>query len=159
MFVLRNEPKKAARKAAPRLVAVTPENEDIVRLPSASPALRRSGRARNPAALPLYAAAFPVRFGGTAAASECPKHIADTQAMIDRVQDKVDRQEYRMDRDAAGLVRDLLDDARMFLAAARDNHENPRSAHDHARAFAKADAALGHARAAEVIQSRYSQAR
>ena len=159
MFVLRNDPKKPAPKPARRLVAVTPENEDVVRLPSASPALRRQGRVRSPAALPLYAAAFPVRFGGAAAASECPKHIADTQALIDRVQDKVDRQDYRMDRDAAGLVRDLLDDARMLLSAARDNHENPRSAHDHARAFAKIDTALGHARAAEVIQSRYSQAR
>lgn len=109
--------------------------------------------------LPPFAAAFAVRFGGTAAAVECPKHITDTQAVIDRVNSRMAGSEDAMSGEVAALVHALLDDARMFLAAARHNHEHPQSPYDHARAFAKADAALGHARAAEVLQARTAQQR
>jgi hypothetical protein len=112
---------------------------------------------RVPAIMPIFASAFAVRFGGIAAASECPKHFADTQALIDKVSTDMERTRAHMSKEEVALVRELLDDARMFLAAAQKNHKRPRWAFDHARAFAKADAALGHARAAEVIQARLRQ--
>lgn len=107
--------------------------------------------------MPLFAAAFAVRFGNAKAASECPTHLADVQALIDRVSAGVDEARERIPWDQAELVQALLDDARMFLDAARRNHEQPGGPYDHARAFAKADAALGHARAAQIIYSRSTQ--
>lgn len=56
--------------------------------------------------------------------------------------------------DSLELVHALLDDARMLLDAARRNHEQPIGLYDHARAYAKADAALGHARAAQIVYAR-----
>jgi hypothetical protein len=109
--------------------------------------------------LPLFAAAFAVRFGGAAAAIECPKHITDTQASIDRVSDGMECDEDRMPNDMVELIYALLDDARMLLAAARCNHEYPQGPYDHARAFAKADVALGYARAAKIMHSRCAQQR
>ena len=106
--------------------------------------------------LPLFAAAFPVRFGGPSAATECPRRIADTQRLIDNISGKMKRHEAQMGRDAVELIHALLDDARMLLAAARDNHERPQGRYDHSRAYAKADAAMGHAKAAEILHSRCS---
>ena len=165
MFVLRDDQEKIDDSAAPapRLFAVESEiQEDAAPSAPASgpaPATKQPGRLRNLAALPLFAAAFPVRFGGSGAAFECPRYIADTEALVNRVADQLERQSHRMDEQAAGLVRDLLDDAQMLLKLARENHENPRSAYDHARAYAKVEVAQGHARAAEIIQSRCSQGR
>jgi hypothetical protein len=116
----------------------------------------QAGRWHGAAILPPYASTFAVRFGGAKAAGECPKHIADTQALIDRISDRMARDEHRMQIEVAELVYALLDDARMLLEAARQNHEQPRNAFDHARAYAKTDAALGHARAAEILHSRCS---
>ena len=129
--------------------------------PAPQPVARETAPARTPAGaamqMPLFAAAFAVRFGGANAASECPKHLADAQALIDRVGSGVDRARDRLPWDAAELVHALLDDARMLLEAARRNHEQPAGPYDHARAFAKADAALGHARAAQIVYSRWTR--
>jgi hypothetical protein len=114
----------------------------------------RSHSSRNVPVLPIFASAFAVRFGGAAAALECPKHIADTKALIDRVSANMGRAAEHLPKEVAALANDLIDDARMLLAAARQNHETPQGPYDHARAFAKADAALGHARAAEALQTR-----
>lgn len=176
MFVLRSHQPDAEPKSNPkpkpklkgRLYAVTPETEVLARRRAAetvpecgSDVARTSATQANPprsiSMLPLFAAAFAVRFGGAAAASECPKHIADTQALIDRISADMEADEDRMPGDMAGLAYALLDDARMLLAAARCNHEAPHRPYDHARAFAKADAALGHARAAQILHSRYAQ--
>jgi hypothetical protein len=186
MSVLRSHQPDSEPKAKPRpkgrLYAVTPETEVIAlrragaakapgfrdRSPEAvsehgSDVSRTSATQANPprsmSMLPLFAAAFAVRFGGAAAASECPKHIADTQALIDRVNANMESDEDRMPRDMAGLAFALLDDARMLLGAARRNHGELQRPYDHARAFAKADAALGHARAAEILHSRYARQR
>ncbi len=104
--------------------------------------------------MPLFAAAFAVRFGGAQAAFACPKHFADVQALIDRVSTGLDRARDRLPFDSVELVYALLDDARMLLDAARRNHEQPIGRYDHARAYAKADAALGHARAAQIVYAR-----
>ena len=107
--------------------------------------------------MPLFAAAFAVRFGSANVSSECPKHFADVQALIDRVNAAVDRARHRIPLERAVLVHALLKDARMLLDLARRNHERPGSPYDHARAFAKADAAMGHARAAQIVYSRSTQ--
>lgn len=123
--------------------------------PDAAPAGEGpGGRTSRPLDMPLFATAFAVRFGGPRAALECPKHLADVQGVIDRVSARLDATRSRMPRERAELVEALLDDARMLQEAARQNHERPIGPYDHARAFAKADAALGHARAAEILQSR-----
>lgn len=119
--------------------------------PQTTPACRPH---RAPMQMPLFAAAFAVRFGGASAALECRKHLADVQALIDKVEHGMGRGRDRLPLDMATLVDALLDDARMFLDAARENHAQPRGPHDHARAFAKADAAMGHARAAEIVYAR-----
>jgi len=108
----------------------------------------------NTSILPPFAAAFAVRFGGIAAAQQCPKHIADAQALIDRVGARFEADASGMPGDGAGLINALLDDARVLLAAARHNHEHAQAQYDHARAFAKVDAAFGHARAAEIMLTR-----
>jgi hypothetical protein len=120
----------------------------------AGASMMRSSSSRNVPVLPIFASAFAVRFGGAAAALECPKHIADTKALIDRISANMESAAKRLPPEVAALAIDLIDDARMLLAAARQNHETPKGPYDHARAFAKADAALGHARAAEVLQTR-----
>ncbi len=56
------------------------------------------------------------------------------------------------------LVHALLDDSRMLLEAARQNHGQPEGPYDHARAVAKADMALGHARAAQAVYARATRA-
>ncbi len=43
------------------------------------------------------------------------------------------------------------------LAAAQHNHEKPQGAYDHARAIAKADAALGYAKAADIFHFKLMQ--
>jgi len=91
--------------------------------------------------LPLSAQAF-----------ECPKHFADTQALIDKVtEDMKGDMSMKMPKDQMALVHALLDDAKMLLAGGKHNHEKPQGAYDHARAIAKADAARGSALAADLL--------
>lgn len=136
-------------------------DEDAAPISDAAAASARTTQAGPPHGasmqIPLFAAAFAVRFGGRNAAAECPKHLADVQALINTVVAGADRARDRMPPDRAALVHALLDDARMLLEAARQNHERPQGPYDHARAFAKADVALGHARAAQIVYSRSVQ--
>jgi hypothetical protein len=180
MFVLRSHQPdtEPMPQSGGRLYAITPETENFaLRRAGASEVRGRCGLppeavsncgsniartstmqatpSRNMTMLPLFAAAFAVRFGGAAAEVECPKHIADAQALIDRVSANMESDEDRMPHDIVGLVYDLLEDARMLLVAAMRNHEDPQGPYDHARAFAKADAALGYARAAEILLARH----
>ncbi|MFQ5566494.1 MAG: hypothetical protein ACE5EU_09045 [Paracoccaceae bacterium] len=107
--------------------------------------------------LTVLAAAFTVAFGGTAAAFECPAHFAEAQAMIDKVTADMKGMGTAMPAEKMALVHALLDDAKMYLAAGIHNHEKPQGAYDHARAIAKADAALGYARAADMLHFKYMQ--
>ncbi len=87
----------------------------------------------------------------SARAFECPKHFAAAQVAIDKVAaDMVADTPWKRTEDKA-LVHALLDDAKSRLASAKHNHEKPQSAYDHARAIAKADAALGYAKAADIF--------
>lgn len=91
-------------------------------------------------------------------AFECPKHFAEAQAMIDKVSgDMGGEMSKQMAKEQMALVHALLDDAKMLFAGAEHNHEKPQGAYDHARAIAKADAALGAARAADLLHFKMMQ--
>ena len=110
--------------------------------------------------LTVLAAAFTVAFGGAASAFECPGHFAEAQALIDKVtKGTADMHAMggSMPKERLALVHALLDDAKMLLASGIHNHEKPQGLYDHARAIAKADAALGYARAADLLHFEYMQ--
>lgn len=107
--------------------------------------------------LPILAGVLAVALAGPALAFECPKHFADAQAVIDKVTADMQGMEDQMPQEEMALVHALLDDAKMLLEAGRHNHEKPQGPYDHARAIAKADAALGHARAADILHFHYMQ--
>ncbi len=88
----------------------------------------------------------------SAQAFECPKHFAAAQAAIDKVGgDMKGDMSKKMPKAEMALVHALLDDAKTWLNSAKHNHEKPQGLYDHARAIAKADAALGSARAADML--------
>ncbi len=106
----------------------------------------------------VLAAAFTVAFGGAASAFGCPGHISEAQAMIDKVTaDMGGEMSKSMPKVQIILVHVLLDDAKMRLNSAIHNHEKSRGVYDHARAIAKADSALGYARAADILHFDYMQ--
>ncbi len=90
--------------------------------------------------------------GSGAFAFECPSHFAEAQALIDKVvADMGGKMSKMMPKEQMALVHALLDEAKMMLAGAQHNHKKPQGAYDHARAIAKADAALGYAKAADIF--------
>ncbi len=106
----------------------------------------------------VLAAAFTVAFGGAAAAFGCPASIDEAQAMIDKVTaDLGGEMSKQMPKEQMILVHVLLDDAKMRLNSAIHNHEKSQGVYDHARAIAKANAALGYALAADILHFNYMQ--
>ncbi len=93
----------------------------------------------------------------SAKAFECPKHFPAAQAAIDKVVADMKGMKGKVSKEEHALVHALLDDAKMRLAGAKHNHEKPQGAYDHARAIAKADAALGFATAADMLHFKYMQ--
>ncbi len=63
----------------------------------------------------------------------------------------------KMPKERMALVHALLDDAKMLLAGAKQNHEKPLGAYDHARSIAKADAARGSALGADLLHFKMMQ--
>ena len=95
---------------------------------------------------------------GTAQAFECPLHFAKAQAAIDKVsQEMGGGMSKKMNKRDMALVHALLDDAKTRLTSAKHNHAKPQGRYDHARAIAKADAALGYATAADILHFKYMQ--
>ena len=85
-------------------------------------------------------------------AFECPKHFAAAQSMIDKVKgDMGGGMSKMMPKEEMALMHALLDDAKLRLGGAKHNHAKPQGIYDHARAIAKADAALGYATAADML--------
>ncbi len=107
--------------------------------------------------LAALAAAAMLQMPLSAKAFECPSHFDEAQALIDKVLADMKSMEGQMSKEEHALVHALLDDAKMRLAGAKHNHEKPQSPYDHARAIAKADAALGYARAADMLHFHYMQ--
>ncbi len=102
--------------------------------------------------LAASAAVLVMQAPWSAQAFECPKHFAAAQAAIDKVVgDMKGDMSKKMPKEQMALVHALLDDAKMRLASAKHNHAKPQGIYDHARAIAKADAALGYATAADML--------
>ena len=88
----------------------------------------------------------------------CPVALGEAQALIDKVKgDMGGGMSKQMPKEKMALVHSLLDDAKSRLAGAKHNHEKPQGIYDHARAIAKANAALGYARAADLLHFHYMQ--
>ena len=90
-------------------------------------------------------------------AFECPSHIQAAQAKIDKVLADMKGMDNKVAKQDMALVHTLIDDAKMYLSSAKHNHKKPQGAYDHARAMAKADAALGYANAADKLHHKYMQ--
>lgn len=89
-------------------------------------------------------------FAPAAQAFECPGHFAKAEQAIEKATAAMER----MQGDHA-LVHTLIDDAKMYLESARHNHEKPAAGgYDHARAIAKARAAIGYAESAQILAER-----
>lgn len=101
------------------------------------------------------ATVFLLLISTVAQAFECPVHLAKAQAAIDKVGAAMKAMDGQISKEQMALVHALLDDAKMQLHGARHNHEKPQGAYDHARALAKADAALGYANAAAQLHRVY----
>ena len=86
----------------------------------------------------------------TANAFECPRHLAKAKAKIEEVSKKM----MGMKKPDMQIVYALLDDAKTFLRSGQHNHSKPQGLFDHARSIAKADAAYGHALAAQLLLKR-----
>ncbi len=101
--------------------------------------------------LAASAAVLVMQTPWSAQAFECPKHFAAAQAAINKVAGDMKADipwQTPLDKE---LVLTLLDDARMLLGGAKHNHEHPTGGYSHARSIAKADAALGYAKAADLF--------
>ena len=85
----------------------------------------------------------------TANAFECPKHIAAAQAEIENAFEGMMGMA-GMDPGDMGALKALIDDAKVILADAIRNHENPRGEFDHARAIAQAKSAFAYAEQADI---------
>ena len=90
------------------------------------------------------AAAALLYMPSSAQAFACPKHFAAAQTAIDKVVgDMKGDMSKKMPKEQMALVHALLDDAKTRLTSAKHNHAKPQGLYDHARAIAKAQAALG----------------
>ncbi len=88
----------------------------------------------------------------TAWAFQCP---TDFKAADAAIASATTAMKAMSDKNQMGLTHTLIDDAKMMLASAKHNHENPAAgALDHARAIAKAGAAKSYAEAAEIMAKR-----
>ncbi len=100
------------------------------------------------------AAVLVMHTSWSAQAFECREHFSTAQAAVDKVAaDMKADTPWKRTEDKA-LVQAFLDDAKMLLAGAKHNHEKAQGDYDHARAIAKADAALGYAKAADILHFR-----
>ena len=88
----------------------------------------------------------------SAQAFGCPNAIGAAQDVIDKVKgDMKGEMSKKMAKADMAQVHGLLDDAKMLLAGAKHNHEKPQGRLDHARAIAKAESALGYAKASDIL--------
>lgn len=91
-------------------------------------------------------------FSSNAWAFQCP---VDFKAADQAIENATAAMEGMAAKDKMPLVHTLIDDAKMMLASSKHNHAKPAAgALDHARAIAKARAAVGYAEAAMMMAKR-----
>ncbi len=99
----------------------------------------------------VAAAAGIALAAGAAQAFECPSHFAKAEDAIAAATDAMNGMPDGADK---GLAHTLIDDAKMLLESGKHNHSKPAAGgYDHARAIAKAQAAIGYAEAARIYAS------
>ena len=101
--------------------------------------------------IPLTAAAalVVILLAPAAFALPCAGHTDPAQNAIDKA---VAAMKGMPEGEKQALVHTLIDDAKMLLNSAEHNHQKPAAGtYDHARAIAKARAAIGYAEAAEIL--------
>ena len=97
----------------------------------------------------LVGLGFLVSVSSGAYAFNCPVDFSEAEAAIAKAKTSMDAMP---NGEKKGLVHTLIDDANMLLHSGKHNHEKPAAgAYDHARAIAKARAAIGYAQAAEIL--------
>ncbi len=105
--------------------------------------------------LAASAALFALQLSSSASAFQCPNRFDAAEAAIGKATENMMSVMEQMPQEQMALVHALLDDAKQHLNGARHNHEKPQGAYDHARAVAKANAAISYAEAAETLQAHY----
>ncbi len=91
-------------------------------------------------------------FGSGAWAFTCP---VDFKAADEAIASATAAMKAMSDKEKMGLIHTLIDDAKMLLGSGQHNHAKPAAGGlDHARAIAKARAAVGYAQAAEMMAKR-----
>lgn len=103
--------------------------------------------------LAVAVATLLLQFSPTAQAFECPKHIAEAQAAIEKATASTMGMESRMSIEGVTMVQSHIAHAKMTLAEAKFHHENPEGPRHHAHAIMRANAARGHALAAVSLHS------
>ncbi len=103
--------------------------------------------------LAVAVATLLLQFSPTAQAFECPKHIAEAQAAIEKVTASTMGMESKMSIEGVTMVQSHIAHAKMTLAEAKFHHENPEGLLHHAHAIMRANAARGHALAAVSLHS------
>ncbi len=93
-----------------------------------------------------------LNFGSGAWAFNCP---VDFKAADEAIASATAAMKALSDKEKMGLIHTLIDDAKMLLTSGQHNHAKPAAGGlDHARAIAKARAAVGYAQAAEMMAKR-----
>ncbi len=88
-------------------------------------------------------------FSSQAQAFGCPVSFEQAEAAIAKAMEGMKAMPDGVDK---GLVHTLIDDAKMLVSSGRHHHEKPAAgAYDHARAIAKAKAAIGYAESAAML--------
>ena len=105
--------------------------------------------------LAVAVAALLLQFSSTAQAFECPKHIAEAQAAIEKAIASVMGMESKMSKEGITMVQSHIVHAKMTLAEAKFHHENKalEGLRHHAHAIMRANEARGHALAAVGLHS------
>ena len=99
-----------------------------------------------------FIAGAMLAFSSPAWAFQCP---TDFEAADAAIAGAMTAMKAMSDKNQMGLTHTLIDDAKMMLASAKHNHKKPAAgALDHARAIAKARAAMGYAQAATMMAQR-----
>ena len=96
--------------------------------------------------------------GATAAAIDCASPVAEAQKSIDKVNGDLQGMDKTMAKNEMSQIRGLVAAAERLVKGARQDCAKTESAYDQARGVARADAADGYAKAADMLHFRYMEA-
>ena len=100
---------------------------------------------------------FAIAVAVPVCAFECPQHLAEAQAAIDKTTADMQGMSKMMAKHDTHQVHGLLNRAKTLLVEARHSHDHAGKDHDHAVAIAKAGSARGYAVAADIFHFKLMQ--